>query len=79
MNLKKVNKMNETLKHEEHLEELIQVGDAFSQDLQDGINERIEELLEENNIDPDDVEDISSSVLVNITITYKKNKSKYIQ
>jgi hypothetical protein len=51
---------------------LIQVGDAFSQDLQEGIDIRIDELLKENNIDPDDVEDVYSGVSVNITIIYKK-------
>ena len=34
--------------------------------------ESIDELLKENNIDPDDVEDVYSGVSVNITIIYKK-------
>lgn len=62
----------ETLEHQESLDELIQVGDAFSQDLQEGIDIRINELLKENNIDPDDVEDVYSGVSVSITIIYKK-------
>ena len=54
--------MTETLEHEESLDDLIQVGDAFSQDLQEGIDIRIDELLKENNIDEDDVEEIYSGV-----------------
>jgi len=67
-------KMTETLEHEEGLDDLIQVGDAFSQDLQDGIDARIDELLEENGIDPDDIEDVYSGVTVSITIIYKKKE-----
>jgi hypothetical protein len=67
-------KMTKTLKHEEPLEELIQIGPEFSQDLLEGINVRTEQLLEENGIDPDDVEEIQSNVSVNIIIIYKKKK-----
>lgn len=64
--------MIEILKHEESLNDLIQVGDSFMQDLQEGIDIRVNELLEENGIDPDDVENIFSGVSVNIIIKYKK-------
>ena len=67
-------KMTKTLKHEESLYELIQIGDAFSQDLQEGIDIRINELLKENNIDEDDIEKVYSGVSVSITIIYKERE-----
>lgn len=66
--------MIKILKHEESLDDLIQVGDSFMQDLREGIGIRVNELLEENGIDPDDVENISSRVSVNITIKCKKEE-----
>lgn len=66
--------MTKTLKHEESLYELIQIGDAFSQDLQEGIDIRINELLKENNIDEDDIEKVYSGVSVSITIIYKERE-----
>lgn len=71
--------MNEDLKvieHQEGLDDLIQMGDEFNQNLQDAINIRIDELLKENNIDDDDIVNRHSGVSVSITITYKKRKDE---
>lgn len=64
----------ETLEHQESLDDLIQMGDAFYEDLQEAIDRRIDELLEENGIDSFDVEDVYSGVTVSITINYKKKE-----
>lgn len=64
--------MTEIIKHTESLDDLIQVGDSFMQDLQEGINMRIAELLKENNLVSDDIVEICSDISVNITIKYNK-------
>ena len=71
--------MNEDLKvieHQESLDNLIQMGDSFNQDLREAIDIRINEILKENNIDPDDVDSCFSGVTVNITINYKQRKEE---
>jgi hypothetical protein len=64
--------MNETLEHQESLDELVQMGDSDLQMIDDGIRARINELIKENNIDEDDIKEIYSGVNVSITIIYKK-------
>jgi hypothetical protein len=70
--MSETNENLETLEHQETLDDLIQVGDAFMQDIDSGIQIRIDELLKENNIDEDDIEEVYSGVTVSITIIYKK-------
>lgn len=66
----------EVIEHQESLNDLIQMGDSFNQDLREAIDIRINEILEENNIDPDDVDKIYSGVTVSITINYKQRKEE---
>lgn len=63
-----------TIKHSESLDDLMgnSMPDAFSQDLQQVIYDKVEEILTEKGISTDDILDYTSEIIVNITIKYDK-------
>lgn len=67
--------MKRIIKHTESLDDLVQMGDAMSQDVDNALLIRLQELMKENNIDDDDVEDVEYGVTAYFKITKKRIKN----
>lgn len=61
--------------HQEPLDEFIQVGDALYQDIEAGVQQRLEEIMEELGLTDDEIVGVSTGVTFNMEIEYIKGRN----
>lgn len=63
--------MTKTISEIMPLDDLLEIPDAFYQDLENALIEKYNEMIADNDINEDDIVDYQQGITVEINITYK--------